>query len=337
MSQTASRRIAIAVFPGIQSLDAVGPYEVFDAAGRIAGTTLYEVVLVARERGPLAASSGLAVVAQAAWAELKGPLDTLIVAGGQGVRAACDDPEFLGFLREATRLASRVASVCTGAFALARLGVLDGRPATTHWGACRRLAADYPRVEVRPDAIFVDDGDVLTSAGVTAGMDLALHLVERDHGAALALAVARQLVLFLKRPGGQAQFSAELAAQTAGVGPVGRAQAWALANLGAELDVTALAEAAGLSPRQFARRFRAETGQTPAKFVERARVEAARRRLEAGAQSVKVVAAACGFGTVEHMRRSFVRLLGVSPDSYRARFRPARGGAPEERRGGVLQ
>ena len=214
-----------------------------------------------------------------------------------------------------------MASVCTGAFLLARAGLLEGRRATTHWSACAQLASRYPGVEVDPDPIFVRHGPVITSAGVTAGMDLALALVEEDLGRELALEVARWLVLFVKRPGGQAQFSAALAAQAAGREPLRELQDWIPGHLEADLSVPALARRACMSERNFARAFRHETGLTPAAYVELTRVERARMELESGELPVEVVARRAGFGTVETMRRAFRRRVGVSPADYRQRFR----------------
>jgi transcriptional regulator GlxA family with amidase domain len=217
-----------------------------------------------------------------------------------------------------------VSSVCTGAFVLAKAGLLDGRRATTHWASCDRLAARYPAVTVEPDPIFVRDGNVYTSAGVTAGMDLALALVEEDLGRKTALEVARRLVLFVKRPGGQSQFSAQLAAQTADREPLRELQDWIGGNLDADLSVPALARRAHMSERNFARAFRRELGLTPAAYVEIARVESARMALESAATPVEVVARQAGFGTVETMRRAFHRRLGVGPADYRARFNPSK-------------
>jgi transcriptional regulator GlxA family with amidase domain len=214
----------------------------------------------------------------------------------------------------------RFGSVCTGAFILAEAGLLDGRRATTHWGSCALLAQRYPRVSVDPNPIFVRDGNVYTSAGVTAGMDLALALVEEDHGHEVALGVARELVLFLRRPGGQSQFSAQLAVQSADRAPLRDLQAWIADNLGGDLSVPALAAHAAMSPRNFARVFTQEVGVTPARFVEQARVEAACRRLEESANGVDAIAAECGFGSTESMRRAFLRRLRVPPSAYRHRF-----------------
>jgi transcriptional regulator GlxA family with amidase domain len=223
-------------------------------------------------------------------------------------------------VRRVARRDRRVGSVCTGAYLLAEAGVLDGRRVTTHWASCRDLAERYPRLSVEPDPIFVRDGPVITSAGVTAGMDLALALVEEDHGRELALAVARRLVMFVKRPGGQSQFSIALEAQASAREPVPDVQAFIAAHPGADLSVGALARRAGMSPRNFARVFARETGTTPARFVERARVEAARRQLEDTGLGLAGVADACGFGSVETLRRSFLRQLRVGPAEYRHRF-----------------
>jgi transcriptional regulator GlxA family with amidase domain len=249
------------------------------------------------------------------------PIDTLIVAGGTGTRRAEEDERLIAWLGEAAKRSRRVASVCTGAFLLAKAGLLDGRRATTHWASCAELAERYPAVTVEPDPIFVRDGKVATSAGVTAGMDLALALVEEDVGREVALEAARWLVLFLKRPGGQAQFSAQLAAQTADRAPLRELQAWMPDHLTEDLSVPALARRAQMSERNFARAFRRETGMTPAAYVEAARVESARIALEAGDLPVEAVARQVGFGTVETMRRAFRRRVGVSPVDYRSRFR----------------
>jgi transcriptional regulator GlxA family with amidase domain len=268
-------------------------------------------------------SSGLRIVPDSHVRAVRGPVDTLVVAGGEGVAEASADATLLRWLRRVASRVRRVASVCTGAFILAQAGLLDGRRATTHWASCDALARTHPSVDVDRDAIFVRDGNVYTSAGVTAGMDLALALVEADHGRELALAVARWLVLFLKRPGGQSQFSAQLAAQCAARDPIREVQGWIVEHPADDLTVDALAARASMSPRHFARVFVREAGTTPGRFVERARIEAARRRLEDSADGVEQVAAACGFGTAESMRRAFVQVLRVSPSAYRSRFRSA--------------
>jgi len=317
------RRIAIVVFADCQVLDVTGPAEVFAQAERLGGPS-YEVALVGRSG---VSSGGITLGPLVAPPSYPGPLDTLMVAGGRGVEAAERDAELMAWIRAAAGRARRVTSVCTGAFLLARAGLLDGRRATTHWDSCARLARRYPAVRVEADPIFVRDGDVATSAGVTAGMDLALALVEEDGGPELAMAVARRLVLFARRPGGQAQFSVQLAAQAAARGPLRELQAWIAEHPDADLSVPALAERAHVSPRTLARAFARETGMTPAAYVEAARVERARARLEAGHGSLAAVARACGFGTAETMRRAFHRRLGVAPADYRHRFATTTTGA----------
>ncbi len=239
--------------------------------------------------------------------------------GGDGTRLPQDD--LVGWLRAHAGRAERLVSVCTGAFLLAEAGLLDGRRVTTHWASCDTLAERFPGVRVDPDPIFVRDGHVATSAGVTAGIDLALALVEEDLGREAALTVARYLVVFLRRPGGQAQFSAQLRAQSARREPLRDLQGWISDHPGADLSVEALAERVGLSPRQFARAFTAEVGVTPGRYVDRVRLEAARRLLEDSSRGIEQVARDCGYGTPEAMRRAFLRVLGVSPAEYRRRFR----------------
>jgi transcriptional regulator GlxA family with amidase domain len=248
-------------------------------------------------------------------------VDTLIVAGGGGVHAASQDDALVAWLTQRAGVARRVASVCTGAFLLARAGLLDGRRAVTHWSRCAELARRFPAVRVEPDPIFIQDGAVWTSAGVTSGIDLALALVEADLGRAAALAVARQLVVFLKRPGGQAQFSATLRMQH-GSGGAGfeRLHGWIADHLASDLSVAVLAEQAGMSERSFVRQYRHSTGETPARAVEQMRVEAARQMLDETREPIKRIASRCGFGSEETMRRSFLRLLGTTPQSYRERF-----------------
>ncbi len=329
MDLPAPRRIAVLAFPEAQSLDVIGPIEVFASSSHWLaserGASGYEIELLSSTgAGALRLSCGVRLLASALPEPARLGLDTLIVAGGAGTRAAASDPALIAWLREAAPRARRLASVCSGAFLLAEAGLLDGRRATTHWSSCAELARRYPDVRVDPDPIFVRDGNVYTSAGVTSGMDLALALVEEDHGREAALAVARWLVLFLKRPGGQSQFSAQLSVQLASRQPLQELQAWIVENVHADLSVAALAARAGMSPRNFARVFTREIGVTPARFVETARVEAARRQLEEdGGQGVEAVAAACGFGSAETLRRAFARRLHVSPADYRSRFQAA--------------
>jgi transcriptional regulator GlxA family with amidase domain len=315
----AMRRVVIVVFPGVQTLDVTGPAEVFRAASLIHPPG-YDVTVAATEREPLATST-VSLVPDARLDEVKGAIDTLIVAGGTGTRRAEEDERLVGWIAAAAPRARRVASVCTGAFLLAKAGLLDGCRATTHWASCADLAARYPAVSVESDPIFVRDGGVATSAGVTAGMDLALALVEEDLGREVALEAARWLVVFLQRPGGQAQFSAQLSAQVADRAPLRELQAWIPDHLDEDLTVAALARRSCMSDRNFARAFRRETGMTPGAYVERARVERARIALETGDLPVESVARQAGFGTVETMRRAFRRRVGASPAEYRTRFR----------------
>jgi len=313
------RRVVIAAFPRVQTLDVHGPAEVFSTATQLNKSDGYAVEVVATRPGPLPTSS-VALYPDRTIDRCRGPIDTLIAAGGRGVHDAARDERLVAWVKAAAGRSRRVTSVCSGAFLLAQAGLLAGRRVTTHWASCEELARRYPEVEVDPDPIFVRDGDVITSAGVTAGMDLALALVEEDLGRDVALATARWLVLFLKRPGGQAQFSAQLAAQVAEREPLRELQEWLPGNLGEDLSVPALARRACMSERNFARAFRGETGMTPAAYVEMARVESARIALETSNVPVETIARQAGFGTVETMRRAFRRRVGVSPNSYRGRF-----------------
>jgi transcriptional regulator GlxA family with amidase domain len=310
------RRIAIVVFDDLQILDATGPAEVFSQAARLLPGA-YSVELTGTGGST---TSGLELGPVAPLGDCRGDLDTLMVAGGEGVRAAARDDDLVAWVTAAAARARRVTSVCSGAFVLARAGLLDGRRATTHWESCGLLARRYPAITVEPDRIYVRDGNVATSAGVTAGMDLALALVEEDLGAAVAMDVARRLVLFARRPGGQAQFSVQLAAQAAEPGALRDLQDWIADHLDADLSVPALARRALLSERTLARAFARELGTTPAVYVEAARVEQARARLESTRAPLAAIARSCGFGTPETMRRAFHRRLGVAPADYRTRF-----------------
>ena len=314
-----TRRVVLIAFDGLQALDLVGPAEVFSMASRLAADA-YSIEVVAPEKREISTSSGLHVRPDRSLASCRGAIDTLIVVGGQGVPDALAEGSVVSWIKKAAPRSRRVASVCNGAFFLARAGLLDGRRATTNWGGCELLQRSHPEVDVEPDAIFVKDGDVYSSAGVTAGMDLSLALVEEDLGRKTALEVARWLVLFLKRPGGQSQFSAQLSAQIAEREPLRDVQAWIAENLDGDLSVPALAERACMSARNFARAFRREVGVTPAIYVEGTRVEAARVALDGSREPIESVARRCGFGTVETMRRAFHRRLGVGPSSYRERF-----------------
>ncbi len=322
----APRLIVILGFDGVQSLDVSGPLEVFDVAEQLAHGR-YRHAVVSPDGEPFTTGSGLRIVASGSLGDVDGPIDTLVVAGGRGIASARRDPALVASVAAAAGRSRRVASVCTGAFLLAESGLLDGRRAATHWSAADRLAERHPGVEVDPDSIFVRDGNVWTSAGVTAGIDLALALVEEDHGRAAALDVARWLVVFAKRPGGQAQFSAPLAAQLAERPPVRAAQELARARPETDLTVESLAGHAQMSVRGFARAFRREVGVTPAAYVEAVRVERAVQMLQTTSSGADQIAAACGFGTAETFRRAFRRRMGVTPGEYRDRFRGAFEGA----------
>jgi transcriptional regulator GlxA family with amidase domain len=316
------RVIDVLTYPAVQVLDVTGPVQVFattnDFVADAGGAPPYRLRLVAPGGGGVTATAGVMLAAD----PLSKPgeaLDTLLVAGGPGVDAAVENLVLVDWLRRRAAQARRVASVCTGAFLLAAAGILDGRRATTHWKYCASLAQRFPAIRVEPDPIFVCDGAVWTSAGVTAGIDLALALVQEDLGRAVALAVARYLVVFLKRPGGQAQFSAALALQAAD-DKFGALHEWVNGHLASDLSLSVLADQAGMSERSFSRHYAEATGQTPARAIERLRVEAARRLLSESRLPVKRVAQRCGFGSEETLRRSFLRLLAVTPQDYRSRF-----------------
>jgi transcriptional regulator GlxA family with amidase domain len=312
-----TRSVLICLFDGVQSLDVTGPLEVFAGANQYSGSTTYEIRTASLGGGSIRTSSKLLVGADADLRTLRAP-HTLLVPGGEGTRAP--DPELVDWVRSTGRSARRVVSVCSGAFVLAEAGLLDGRRATTHWAACETLARRFPLVEVDPEPIFVRDGKFVTSAGVTAGIDLALALVEDDLGRDVALSIARNLVMFLRRPGNQTQFSEQLSAQLAHREPIRDVQRWVADNPAADLSVNALATRANLSPRQFARAFTTEVGVTPGKYVDRLRLETARRLLEDTGDGVAEIAGKCGYGTPESMRRAFLLAVGVGPAEYRRRF-----------------
>jgi len=305
--------VLIILFDGVQSLDVTGPLEVLHGAGS------YAIRTASLGGAPVRTSSGLTLIPDEDLAGSRPP-DLLIVPGGKGARLR--DPELVGWLRANAQKTARLASVCTGAFLLAEAGLLTGRRVTTHWAYCAALAAEYPDVTVDPDPIFVRDGTIITSAGVTAGIDLALALAEEDLGRDAALDIARHLVVFLRRPGSQAQFSANLQTQTACRQLLRDVQQWIAEHPEADLSVESLASRASLSPRHFARAFAAETGVPPGQYVDRVRVEAARRHLEDTAEGVEQISRTCGYGSPEAMRRAFIRSLGVSPAEYRRRFHP---------------
>ncbi|MGB7098707.1 MAG: GlxA family transcriptional regulator [Xanthobacteraceae bacterium] len=316
------RLIEMLAYPAVQLLDVTGPIQVFASANDLVadagGVRPYELRVVAQGGKSVMASAGV-TLATSPLSKPGGALDTLLVAGGEGVDAATENPVLVEWIRKQAAQTRRVASVCTGAFLLAAAGLLDGRRAATHWNYAAKLAQRFPAVRVEPDPIFVRDGSVWTSAGVTAGIDLALALVEEDLGRSMALAVARYLVVFLKRPGGQAQFSAALALQ-AGDDKFGGLHDWIDKHLTSDLSLSVLADQAGMSERSFSRHYAEATGQTPARAIERLRVEAAQRLLSESRLPVKRIAQRCGFGSEETLRRSFHRLITITPQDYRARF-----------------
>ncbi|MFD5428163.1 GlxA family transcriptional regulator [Streptomyces sp. NPDC127084] len=318
MPEQPERTVLIVLFDGVQSLDVTGPLEVFAGAGKSPGAPFtYRIRTASLDGAPVRTSSGLTLVPDRTLGDCRPP-HTLIVPGGEGTRHS--DARLIEWLGIHAPGAQRLVSVCSGALLLAEAGLLDGHRATTHWSLCETLARDHPGVAVDPDPIFVRDGRIATSAGVTAGIDLALALVEEDLGRDIALNVARHLVVFLRRPGNQAQFSAQLSAQTARREPLRDVQQWITEHPGGDLSVDALAARARLSPRQFARAFRSETGTTPGRYVDRVRLEHARRLLEDTDDGVEQISRACGYGTAEAMRRAFVKAVGTAPAEYRRRF-----------------
>ena len=321
-SLTPIRVVELLAFPLVQLLDVTGPAQVFASANsfviKSGGAQPYEIKVVAQGGTRVTTSAGLELSAQSLPAD-NAAVDTLVIPGGRGVQAAADDPVIIDWVQRRAKQARRVASVCTGAFVLASSGLLDGRRAATHWSSCSQLALRFPKVRVESDPIFVRDGSVWSSAGVTSGIDLALALVEEDLGSPVALAVARFLVVFMKRPGGQAQFSTALELQAASEA-FGALHEWINAHLSDDLPISVLAEQSGMSERSFSRHYAEATGLTPARAIERLRVEAARRLLLETPLPAKRISQKCGLGSEETMRRSFLRLLSVTPQEYRARF-----------------
>jgi len=307
-----TRRLALVIFPGFQILDVTGPIAAFEIASRYRPGA-YEIRVLASGGGEIASSSGVKLAAEPL--ELS-DVDTIMVSGGDGTRSMAALLETVAWLRERSAAVRRVTSVCSGAFLLAEAGLLDGRRVTTHWGSTDRFARRYPKVKLDADRIFIRDGNVWTSAGITAGIDLALALIEDDLGAEVARRTAQQLVVHQRRPGGQSQFSAliDLGGRS---GRFAELMDWMRANLARPLTVEELAEQACMSPRNFARAFAAETGTTPAKAVERLRLEAARTEVEAGRAPIDRVAETVGFGDPERMRRAFLRAFGQPPQALR--------------------
>ena len=306
--------IGILIFPDFQILDASGPISVFEIAGRFAGPAAPTIRVLAATPGPVRSSSGVEMLARGL--KPSSAISTLIVAGGQGVRAPATCKKTLAFVRGIAKRGIRIASVCSGAYVLAEAGLLDGRRATTHWERTRHFLASYPKVKLEADQIFVRDGNIWSSAGITAGIDLALAMVTEDYGEAVAQKTARQLVLYNRRSGGQSQFSSllELKAPTGRFGPL---LTWAREHLEEPLSVEDLADRAAMSSRHFTRAFIAETGTTPSKAIERLRVEVARARVQSGSEAIERVAQSTGFRDPERMRRAFIRAFGQPPQSLR--------------------
>ncbi len=324
-----SRTIVFLAAPSSQILDVAGPFQIFVRAAELfvqeypARKAPYNVLLASTtRRKSVATNCGLVLTGTETetFRTLRGPIDTLLVAGGSGVETAACDEELLLWLQRTAQRVRRIGSICTGAFLLASAGLLDGKRATTHWKWAAELANKFKYTTVDPDPIYIRDGNTYTTAGVTAGMDLALALVEEDLGAPMALKVAREMVLYLRRPGGQSQFSTALSLQASDRKQIEEIRSWAHDNLRRDLPVEKLAAKAGMSPRNFARVFLKDTGTTPARFVECLRVEAARRRLEESHDKLEKVANDCGFGSIQSLRRSFFRVLHVPPNDYRHRF-----------------
>ncbi|MBB5063045.1 GlxA family transcriptional regulator [Granulicella mallensis] len=310
------RRVVIVGQPPVQILDVTGPLEVFcNAPG-------YEVQIGnPGMENSLRTHRGVSLTDAAPIKEIKGPIDTLVIAGGPGSETGIYDEEFVSWIAEAGARSRRIASICTGAFLLAAAGLLDGKEAVTHWHFCDRLAKEFPKVKVRPEPIFLRDGSVYTSAGITAGIDLSLALVEEDHGHRAALDVARFLVMFLVRPGGQAQFSHMLSRQAVTSQPLRELHVWMLENLKADLSVDNLADRMGMSARHFTRVCLKDTQMNPGQFVDRMRVEAARQLIDSSTMGLKEVADQCGFSTADSMRRVFLRVLGITAGEYTNRFK----------------
>jgi transcriptional regulator GlxA family with amidase domain len=310
------RNVVIIGQPPVQSLDVTGPLEVFSNG------TGYEVQLATPGTGgALETDHGLFLGAATSMEKIHGSIDTLVLAGGPGAESGVYDQAFIAWIRSAAKRSRRIASICTGAFLLAEAGLLDGKRAVTHWKFCERLAREYPRVSVCPHSIYIRDGSVYTSAGITTGIDLSLALVEEDHGHEEALRIARYLVMFLVRPGGQGQYSHMLSSQAAVSQPLRELQVWMLEHLNEPLTVESLAERVGMSARNFTRVCLRETGMNPGQFVVRMRVEAAQQMIDSSSLGLKKVADASGFGSTDAMRRAFLRVLGVTASDYASRFR----------------
>ncbi len=327
-SPLGSKRIVFFGLPPVREIDLIGALDVFATANQIAGgKPLYDFKIISAEpvkRKQIAGMFGVSLSCDGDYRSFKMRIDTLLIPGGLGVEEKTADPAALHWLRRTAKRSRRVGSICTGTFLLAQAGLLDGRRVTTHWRFATELARRYPKVQVDPNPIWIQDGHYYTTAGVTSGIDLSLALLEDDHGAALALDVARMMVVLLKRPGNQTQFSISLAAQKTERKPLHELQVWLTTHLSADLSVEALARRVSMSRRNFQRVFTAETGVPPARYVEKLRIETARRYLERTTQSLDEIADRCGFGSADVMGRVFIRVLNATPGEYRGRFRSSR-------------
>jgi transcriptional regulator GlxA family with amidase domain len=324
---TRSRRIGLLIYPDCDIVDVCGPCDVFHYADfylRRFGRTNepgYQCDILAATPGPVRTSCGIELVATRSYCDVRDGLDTLAVAGGVAAEQASKDSSLVEWVGSMAPRVRRMASICNGAFILAAAGLLHHRRVTTHWLFSDLLATEYPSIQVDSSLLFARDGNIYTSGGITAGIDLALALVEEDLGREVALATARIMVVFPRRPGGQSQFSSYIKMEAKNRPDISELQAWILGHTGEDLSVSALADRMAMSPRNFARLFHSETGDTPAQFTERARADAARCKLEQTVVPVETIAEECGFGNAERMRRTFQRLFEVSPHDYRARFR----------------
>ncbi len=318
------KQVVMLTYEGASSLDTVGPVDVL-AGTRVALQTpdpVYRVDMVSPDGGLVSTSpAGVSIDTVAVHDLPDNPIDILLVAGGENAADVAGDPDICAAVRTLAERSERVASICTGAFLLAAAGLLKNRRATTHWDWSERLRSDYPDIDVDADKIFVEDGHVFSSAGITAGMDLALALIERDFGSQIALSVAQHWVMFLKRPGGQSQFSSFLPPSESATDPIFKVLVWAQSHLDQEISVESMAEYCRMSPRNFARRFVEKVGNTPSKYIEKLRVQAAKSYLETTDMPMELIASATGFQSADRMRRSFHRTLNVNPHAYRDRFR----------------
>ena len=312
------RRTIVLVVPPVDELDLVGPIQVFGAANRLVGKTIYEVEIATNAKDLRVQGEGglLSFAAQGHFQDVKGRVDSLLLVCGLGTRTA-RDPVLFAWMRKMARVVHRLGAVCVGSFLLAEAGLLNGKRATTHWKFGRELAGRYPRVNVEFNPIWVKDGNIYTSAGISAGIDLALAWVEEDCGSRISQEIAREFVLFLRRPSGQTQLSASLSAQASEMKAIHELQVWIAENLNSNLSVQKLANRTAMSVRNFERVFTRELGKTPSHYVLQMRAEAARQKLERTDQGLKQIAAACGFSSADSMRRAFLRSVGTTPDKYR--------------------